>query len=164
MSKMNDLSYDIEQLYIDGVPARRIAELLAVDLDLLLGCLESWGVAEAVPVISGGVDPKIQFLQPTIQFAEKMGYRVTLNPQGRVVAKLVNKQLGHTVHIGQFQPSGKGFEVSMADNLDWQTNAWSAKELAQDFKGWYERAVKDQDFNNGYNEKPQLEQQGVAVV
>jgi len=142
MSKINDLSYDIEQLYIDGVPARR--------------------VAEAVPVISGGVDPKIQFLQPTIQFAEKLGYRVTLNPQGRVVAKLVNKQLGHTVHIGKFHPSGKGFEVSMADNLDWQTNAWSAKELARDFKEWYKRAVKDQDFNNGYSEKPQLEQQGVA--
>ena len=115
------------------------------------------GVAEGE-----GIDPKIQFLQPTIQFAEKMGYRVTLNPQGRVVAKLVNKQLGHIVHIGKFQPSGKGFEVSMADNLDWQTNAWSAKELAQDFKGWYARAVKDQDFNNGYNERPQLEQQGVA--
>ena len=120
------------------------------------------GVAEAVPAQASGVDPKIQFLQPTIQFAEKMGYRVTLNPQGRVVAKLVNKQLGHIVHIGKFQPSGKGFEVSMADNLDWQTNAWSAKELAQDFKGWYARAVKDQDFNNGYNERPQLEQQGVA--
>ena len=120
------------------------------------------GVAEAVPAQASGVDPKIQFLQPTIQFAEKMGYRVTLNPQGRVVAKLVNKQLGHIVHIGKFQPSGKGFEVSMADNLDWQTNAWSAKELAQDFKEWHVRAVKDQDFNNGYNEKPQLEQQGVA--
>ena len=120
------------------------------------------GVAEAVPAQASGVDPKIQFLQPTIQLAEKLGYRVTLNPQGRVVAKLVNKQLGHIVHIGKFQPSGKGFEVSMADNLDWQTNAWSAKELAQDFKGWYARAVKDQDFNNGYNERPQLEQQGVA--
>ena len=115
------------------------------------------GVAEG-----GYDDPKIQFLQPTIQFAEKMGYKATLNPQGRVVAKLVNKQLGHIVHIGLMQPSGKGFEVSMADNLDKQTNAWSAKELAQDFKGWYAQAVKDQDFNNGYNEKPQLEQQGVA--
>ena len=115
------------------------------------------GVAEGE-----GIDPKIQFLQPTIQFAEKMGYKATLNPQGRVVAKLVNKQLGHIVHIGLMQPSGKGFEVSMADNLDKQTNAWSAKELAQDFKGWYAQAVKDQDFNNGYNEKPQLEQQGVA--
>ena len=120
------------------------------------------GVAEAVPAQASGVDPKIQFLQPTIQFAEKLGYRVTLNPQGRVVAKLVNKQLGHIVHIGLMQPSGKGFEVSMADNLDWQTNAWSAKELAQDFKEWHVRAVKDQDFNNGYNERPQLEQQGVA--
>ena len=66
------------------------------------------------------------------------------------------------VNIRLMQPSGKGFEVSMADNLDKQTNAWSAKELAQDFKGWYAQAVKDQDFNNGYNEKPQLEQQGVA--
>ena len=119
--------------------------------------LDEQGVAEGE-----GIDPKIQFLQPTIQFAEKMGYKATLNPQGRVVAKLVNKQLGHIVHIGLMQPSGKGFEVSMADNLDKQTNAWSAKELAQDFKGWYAQAVKDQDFNNGYNEKPQLEQQGVA--
>ena len=119
--------------------------------------LDEQGVAEGE-----GIDPKIQFLQPTIQFAEKLGYRVTLNPQGRVVAKLVNKQLGHIVHIGLMQPSGKGFEVSMADNLGKQTNAWSAKELAQDFKGWYAQAVKDQDFNNGYNEKPQLEQQGVA--
>ena len=119
--------------------------------------LDEQGVAEGE-----GIDPKIQFLQPTIQFAEKMGYKATLNPQGRVVAKLVNKQLGHIVHIGLMQPSGKGFEVSMADNLDKQTNAWSAKELAQDFKGWYAQAVKDQDFNNGYNEKPQLEQQGVV--
>ena len=119
-------------------------------------------MTEDVPTQAGGVDPKIQFLQPTIQFAEKLGYRVTLNPQGRVVARLVNKQLGHTVHIGQFQPSGKGFEVSIANNLGWQTNAWSAKELARDFKGWHERAVKDQDFNNGYSEKPQLEQQGVT--
>ena len=129
---------------------------------MVLVPLGEQGVAEAVPAQASGVDPKIQFLQPTIQFAEKMGYRVTLNPQGRVVAKLVNKQLGHIVHIGLMQPSGKGFEVSMADNLDKQTNAWSAKELAQDFKGWYAQAVKDQDFNNGYNEKPQLEQQGVA--
>jgi len=146
---------------IDNYTQHKQAERIADRVHQIQNKLKQ-GVAEAVPTQAGGVDPKIQFLQPTIQFAEKQGYRVTLNPQGRVVARLVNKQLGHTVHIGQFQPSGKGFEVSMADNLDWQTNAWSAKELARDFKGWHERAVKDQDFNNGYNEKPQLEQQGVA--
>ena len=153
--------YDKHYQMIDNYTQHKQAERIADRVHQIQNKLKQ-GVAEAVPTQAGGVDPKIQFLQPTIQFAEKQGYRVTLNPQGRVVARLVNKQLGHTVHIGQFQPSGKGFEVSMADNLDWQTNAWSAKELARDFKGWHERAVKDQDFNNGYNEKPQLEQQGVA--
>ena len=149
------------------VPANAFAQGIEKDLQKAMAkpkiqVKKNKGVAEAVPAQALGVDPKIHFLQPTIQLAEKLGYRVTLNPQGRVVAKLVNKQLGHIVHIGKFQPSGKGFEVSMADNLDWQTNAWSAKELAQDFKEWHVRAVKDQDFNNGYNERPQLEQQGVA--
>ena len=113
------------------------------------------GVAEAVPAQASGVDPKIQFLQPTIQFAEKMGYRVTLNPQGRVVAKLVNKQIEHIVRIGfsRGRDPGTKLEADMSDNWDSQTYAWSAKELAQDFKEFYKDALRD---------SPTQGQQGVA--
>jgi len=115
------------------------------------------GVAEAVPVISGGVDPKIQFLQPTIQFAEKHGYKVTINPNpnGTLFAKLVNKQIEHTVRIGfsRGRDPGTKLEAEMTDDWDSQTWAWSARELAQDFKEFYRDALRD---------SPVQGQQGVA--
>jgi uncharacterized protein YcgL (UPF0745 family) len=40
--------------------------------------IDEQGVAEDIPAQAGVVDPKIQFLQPTIQFAEKHGYKVTM--------------------------------------------------------------------------------------
>jgi hypothetical protein len=102
-------------------------------------------VAQDIPAQAGVVDPKIQFLQPTIQFAEKQGYRVTLNPQGRVVAKLVNKQLGHIVRIGfsRGRDPGTKLEAEMTDDWDRQTWAWSARELAQDFKEFYRGALRN---------------------
>ena len=115
------------------------------------------GVAEAVPAQASGVDPKIQFLQPTIQFAEKLGYQVTLNPNpnGKIFVKLVNKQIEHTVRIGfsRGRDPGTKLEADMSDNWDSQTYAWSAKELAQDFKEFYKDALRD---------SPTQGQQGVA--
>ena len=115
------------------------------------------GVAEAVPAQAGAVDPKIQFLQPTIQFAEKLGYQVTLNPNpnGKIFVKLVNKQIEHTVRIGfsRGRDPGTKLEADMSDNWDSQTYAWSAKELAQDFKEFYKDALRD---------SPTQGQQGVA--
>jgi DNA-directed RNA polymerase specialized sigma24 family protein len=46
MSKMAELAYDIEQLYIDGLSAKRIAQILDVPLDQVLGWLEYEGVAD----------------------------------------------------------------------------------------------------------------------
>ena len=111
------------------------------------------GVAEG----EGVVDPKIQFLQPTIQFAEKHGYKVTINPNpnGKLFAKLVNKQIEHTVRIGfsRGRDPGTKLEAEMTDDWDRQTWAWSARELAQDFKEFYRDALRD---------SPVQGQQGVA--
>ena len=119
--------------------------------------MDQQGVAEAVPTQAGAVDPKIQFLQPTIQFAEKLGYRVTINPNpnGKIFAKLVNKQIEHIVRIGfsRGRDPGTKLEADMSDNWDSQTYAWSAKELAQDFKEFYKDALRD---------SPTQGQQGVA--
>jgi hypothetical protein len=46
MSKMSDLSYDIEQLYIDGLSAKAIAAELNCPIALVLGALEEMGVAD----------------------------------------------------------------------------------------------------------------------
>jgi len=114
-------------------------------------------VAEDIPAQAGVVDPKIQFLQPTIQFAEKHGYKVTINPNpnGKLFAKLVNKQIEHTVRIGfsRGRDPGTKLEAEMTDDWDSQTWAWSARELAQDFKEFYRDALRN---------SPVQGQQGVA--
>ena len=47
MSKMSDLAYDIEQLYIDGMGAKRIAQMLDCPIEIVLGQLAEMGVADA---------------------------------------------------------------------------------------------------------------------
>jgi hypothetical protein len=47
MSKMAELSYDIEQLYIEGHSAKVIAVMLECPIDIVLGQLEEMGVADA---------------------------------------------------------------------------------------------------------------------
>lgn len=44
MSAMSDLAYDIEQLYIDGLSARQIADQLNCELSLVVGWLTEQGV------------------------------------------------------------------------------------------------------------------------
>jgi hypothetical protein len=46
MSKMADLSYDIQELYIEGHSAKTIAALLECPIELVLGELEEMGVAD----------------------------------------------------------------------------------------------------------------------
>jgi hypothetical protein len=47
MSKMAELAYDIEQLYIEGHSARIIAIMLDCPIEIVLGALEEMGVADA---------------------------------------------------------------------------------------------------------------------
>jgi hypothetical protein len=47
MSKVAELYYDIEQLYIDGVSAKRIAQILECPIEIVYGVLEDMGVADA---------------------------------------------------------------------------------------------------------------------
>ena len=47
MSKMAELSYDIEQLYIEGYGPKAIAAQLSIPIDMVYNWLESNGVAEA---------------------------------------------------------------------------------------------------------------------
>jgi hypothetical protein len=44
MSKLKDLNYDIETLFIDGKSPREIAEELGCPLGIVKGCLEGFGV------------------------------------------------------------------------------------------------------------------------
>ena len=46
MSKMADLAYDIEQLYIEGFGARSIAVELKCPIDVVYGWIESNSVAD----------------------------------------------------------------------------------------------------------------------
>jgi hypothetical protein len=46
MSKMADLSYDIQELYIEGHSAKTIAALLECPIELVLAELEEMGVAD----------------------------------------------------------------------------------------------------------------------
>lgn len=46
MSKMAELSYDIEQMYIEGYNAKSIAVQLNVPFEVVLECLDSWSVAD----------------------------------------------------------------------------------------------------------------------
>ena len=47
MSKLADLSYDIEQLYIEGHSPRMIATILECSIEMVFGWLEAEGVGEA---------------------------------------------------------------------------------------------------------------------
>ena len=47
MSKMAELSYDIEQLYIEGFNSRAIAEELNCPIEIVLGALEAMNVADS---------------------------------------------------------------------------------------------------------------------
>ena len=47
MSKMADLSYDIQELYIEGHSAKVIAIMLDCPIEIVLGALEEMGVADA---------------------------------------------------------------------------------------------------------------------
>jgi len=46
MSKMSELSYDIEQLYIEGHSARSIAMMLECPVEIVYGWIESNSVAD----------------------------------------------------------------------------------------------------------------------
>jgi hypothetical protein len=47
MSKVADLSYDIEQLFIEGHSAKMIAALLDCPIEMVLGALQEMGVQDA---------------------------------------------------------------------------------------------------------------------
>jgi hypothetical protein len=47
MSKMADLSYDIQELYIEGHSAKVIAVMLECPIEIVLGALEEMGVADS---------------------------------------------------------------------------------------------------------------------
>jgi hypothetical protein len=47
MSKMAELAYDIEQLYIDGFNSRAIAEELGCPLEIVLSALAEMNVEDA---------------------------------------------------------------------------------------------------------------------
>lgn len=46
MSKVADLSYDIQELYIEGHSAKVIAIMLECPIELVLACLEDMGVGD----------------------------------------------------------------------------------------------------------------------
>jgi len=46
MSRMSELSYDIEQLYIEGLTARQISAELGCPIELVLGALEEINVED----------------------------------------------------------------------------------------------------------------------
>ena len=46
MSMMKDLSYDIEQLYIEGFNSRAIAEELGCPIEIVLGALKEMNVED----------------------------------------------------------------------------------------------------------------------
>ena len=47
MSKMADLSYEIEQLFIEGHSAKMIASLLDCPIEMVLAALQDMGVQDA---------------------------------------------------------------------------------------------------------------------
>jgi hypothetical protein len=55
MSKIADLAYDIEQLYIDGMSAKTIAFTLECPIEMVLGCLEEMGVEDSVANVGEAV-------------------------------------------------------------------------------------------------------------
>jgi hypothetical protein len=53
MSKMNDLAYDIEQLYIDGLSAKQIAAELGCPVEMVLGAIAEMGVDDMAESTQG---------------------------------------------------------------------------------------------------------------
>ena len=53
MSKMNDLAYDIEQLYIDGLSARQIAAELDCPVEMVLTAIAEMGVDDMAESTQG---------------------------------------------------------------------------------------------------------------
>ena len=49
MSKMAELSYNIQELYIEGFNARAIAEELGCPLEIVLGALKEMNVEDSAP-------------------------------------------------------------------------------------------------------------------
>ena len=47
MSKMSDLAYEVEQLYIEGHSAKMIADLLDCPVEQVLGYIQDMGVEDA---------------------------------------------------------------------------------------------------------------------
>jgi hypothetical protein len=47
MSKVAELAYDIQELYIDGMGARQIARTLECPVEIVLQCLETFGVEDS---------------------------------------------------------------------------------------------------------------------
>ncbi len=47
MSALKDIAYDIEQLYIEGLSAKRIAAELNCPIEMVLGFLEEMNVADS---------------------------------------------------------------------------------------------------------------------
>lgn len=54
MSKMAELDYDIQELYIDGLSAREISRQLECPVDQVLACLKGMGVEDVGPAVSTG--------------------------------------------------------------------------------------------------------------
>jgi len=46
MSKMSDMAYEIEQLYIEGYSAKTISIMLECPIDVVYGWIEGNGVAD----------------------------------------------------------------------------------------------------------------------
>ena len=57
MSKMAELSYDIEQMYIEGYNAKSIAVQLNVPYELVLECLDSWSVEDVADTPQEDLSP-----------------------------------------------------------------------------------------------------------
>lgn len=53
MSKMNELAYDIEQLYIDGLSAKQIAAELDCTVEMVLGAIAEMGVDDMAESTQG---------------------------------------------------------------------------------------------------------------
>ena len=57
MSKVSELAYDIEQLYIEGMSARQIANELDCPIKIVLAALEEMNVEDVVETPQEGYDP-----------------------------------------------------------------------------------------------------------
>ena len=51
MSKMSEVVYDIQELFIDGHGARSIATILDLPVEMVLGALESFGADDIIEEI-----------------------------------------------------------------------------------------------------------------